>query len=354
MVMNLSRSKRKWDHIRLALDTGQLRTTGLDDVAFVHQSIPDTSLDSIKLHTKIGELSLSSPIFINAMTGGGGEKTLEINRNLAIAAKETGVGIAVGSQMSALKDPAERETYEIVREEYPEGIIFANLGSEASVDLAEQAVEMIKADALQIHLNVVQELTMPEGDRDFRGVLARIEEITEKLKCPVIVKETGFGMDMEAVKALHAAGVLAVDVGGYGGTNFASIENNRRINKLPFFEGWGIPTAVSIAEARYISENRHIIASGGIQNSLDIAKAIALGADAVGLAGRFLRVLLEGGIDALVNEINQLHEELSFIMTALGTDTIAELQTSPLIISGPTWHWLNERGVDTSKYSRRI
>ncbi|TCN23026.1 isopentenyl-diphosphate delta-isomerase [Mesobacillus foraminis] len=353
MVMNLSRSKRKWDHIRLALETGQLRTAGLDDVSFVHQSLPGTSLDSINLHTEIGELSLSSPIFINAMTGGGGDRTLDINRKLAIAARETGVGIAVGSQMSALKDASERQTYEIVRKEYPEGIIFANLGSEASVEQAKQAVDMIGADALQLHLNVVQELTMPEGDRDFTGVLARIEEIAGKIDVPLIVKETGFGMGAETVEKLLDAGAMAIDVGGFGGTNFASIENNRRKTRLDFFEGWGIPTAVSIAEARNITQTQPIIASGGIQNSLDVAKAIALGANAAGLAGQFLRILLESGVDELVKEINQLHEEIAYIMTALGAKTIADLQTAPLVISGPTWHWLNERGIDTSTYSRR-
>ncbi|HAQ06568.1 MAG TPA: type 2 isopentenyl-diphosphate Delta-isomerase, partial [Bacillus bacterium] len=165
----MSRSRRKWDHIQYALETGQKRLTGFDDIKFVHQSLPDTNLELIKLQTKIGELSLSSPIFINAMTGGGGERTYQINRELAIAAKETGVAIAAGSQMAALKDASERRTYEIIRKEHPNGIIFANLGSEATLAQARDAVEMIEANGIQIHLNVLQELTMPEGDRNFQG-----------------------------------------------------------------------------------------------------------------------------------------------------------------------------------------
>jgi isopentenyl-diphosphate Delta-isomerase len=347
----VSRSERKSDHIRLALETGQLRRTGLDDITFVHQSIPESSLHSINLKTEIGELVLSSPIFINAMTGGGGEKTLEINRSLAQVAKETDIGIAVGSQMSALRNAEERQTFEVVREEYPTGTIFANLGSEATVDQAKAAVEMVQADALQIHLNVVQELAMPEGDRDFLGMLSRIERIVNEVGVPVIVKETGFGMGQETIAKLFSLGVSAIDVGGFGGTNFASIENRRRLNKLPFFEDWGIPTAVSIAEARHISTTHPIIASGGIQTSLDIAKGIALGANAVALAGYFLKILTDHGPEKLIEEINKMKQELMIIMTALGTKTVKELQHAPLIISGSTWHWLTQRGIDTRKYS---
>jgi isopentenyl-diphosphate Delta-isomerase len=349
----VSRSERKSDHIRIALETGQLRKTGLDDITFVHQSIPESSLNSINLKTEIGELVLSSPIFINAMTGGGGEKTLEINRSLAQVAKETDIGIAVGSQMSALRNREERRTFEVVRDENPNGTIFANLGSEASVDQAIAAVEMVQANALQIHLNVVQELAMPEGDRDFHGMLLRIEKIVNKVNVPVVVKETGFGMGQETIGKLISLGVSAIDVGGFGGTNFAAIENQRRLNKLPFFEDWGIPTAVSIVEARHITPTHSIIASGGVQTSLDIAKGIALGANAVALAGYILRVLTDQGPESLVEEINKMKQELAMIMTALGAKTVKELQRAPIIISGPTWHWLTERGIDTKKYSLR-
>ncbi|MGM0899918.1 MAG: type 2 isopentenyl-diphosphate Delta-isomerase [Bacillota bacterium] len=349
----MSRSERKTDHIRLALETGQLRKTGLDDITFVHQSIPESSLNSINLKTEIGELVLSSPIFINAMTGGGGEKTLEINRNLAQVAKETDIGIAVGSQMSALRNQEERRTFEVVRKEYPNGTIFANLGSEADVGQAKAAVEMVQADALQIHLNVVQELAMPEGDRDFRGMLLRIDKIVNEVNVPIIVKETGFGMGQETIEKLFSLGVSAIDVGGFGGTNFAAIENQRRLTKLSFFEGWGIPTAVSIAEARHMSPTHPIIASGGIQTSLDIAKGIALGANAVALAGYILKILTDSGPEKLVEEINMMKQELTMIMTALGTNTVKELHDTPLIISGETWHWLTQRGIDTKKYSIR-
>lgn len=349
----MSRAKRKWDHINLALATGQERLAGFDDITFIHQSLPEISLKQVNLNTKIGELFLSSPIFINAMTGGGGDRTLEINRNLARVARETGVALSVGSQMSALKDPDERRTYEVVRKEYPGGMIIGNLGSEATVEQAKEAVAMLEADALQIHLNVVQELAMPEGDRDFCHTLQRLEEMVKWVEVPIVVKEVGFGMNKETVEKLQSVGVSAVDIGGFGGTNFARIENERRARSFAFFDSWGIPTSISIVEAREVSNGLSVLASGGIQTSLDIAKSIALGADAVGIAGYFLKILIKEGVAALIAEIQLIHQELTLMMTALGAKDISQLQQVPVIISGYTHHWLSERNINTKKYSQR-
>lgn len=353
MVINVTRSKRKWDHIKHALNTGQSRLTGFDEITFVHQGLPNCSVDQVDLSTKIGELELSSPIFINAMTGGGGQTTLEINQKLAIVARETKIPMAVGSQMSAIKDSSEVNTYKIVRDENENGTIIANLGSEATVDQALSAIEMVRADAFQIHLNTIQELTMPEGDRDFSGALTRIENIVKKVHIPVIVKEVGFGMSMETVKQLESVGVMAVDVGGYGGTNFAKVENERRDHLLSFFNDWGIPTAISIIEAKNRCPELFILGSGGIQNSLDIVKALSIGANAAGLAGKFLKILMDNGYEKLIDEINLILSEIRFMMTALGAKTVPDIQSVPLIISGETHHWLNERGINTQQYSCR-
>jgi isopentenyl-diphosphate Delta-isomerase len=348
----VSRSERKWDHIRYALETGQKRSTAFDDIQFIHQSLPNINVSDVRLHQKIGELSLSSPIFINAMTGGGGEKTYTLNKQLAIVAKEAGLAMAVGSQMSALKDKSERYTYEVVRKENPSGVLIANLGSEATPEQAKIAVEMIEANALQVHLNVIQELTMPEGDREFSGALKRIEGIVNSLSVPVIVKEVGFGMSKETVGILSSVGVSVVDVGGYGGTNFAEIENKRSDIAQFSFNQWGIPTAISICEAAQASRVP-IIGSGGFTSSIDIAKGLALGASATGFAGYFLKILVEEGIDSLNEEISSLHYELKIIMTALGAKSIRDLQGAPLIISGQMHHWLTQRGIDTKTYSQR-
>ncbi|TMU86743.1 type 2 isopentenyl-diphosphate Delta-isomerase [Bacillus sp. BHET2] len=348
----MTRAQRKQDHINYAISTGQQRKTGFDEVAFVHQSLPNIAVDEIHLSTEIGELTWSSPIFINAMTGGGGESTSKINEELSILARETGLAIAVGSQMSALKDPSERKTYEIVRDLNPNGMIFGNLGSEASVQQARDAVEMIEANALQIHLNVIQELTMPEGDRDFRGAIERIELIAENLSVPVIVKETGFGISKEAVSSMANSTISAIDVGGFGGTNFSKIENQRRKRMLDFFDDWGIPTAVSIAEC-HTTSSKPILASGGIQNSLDIVKSLGLGASAVGMAGVILKQLVETGLQDTIQEVNQIHTDIQFLMCALGCKRIEELHRVPLVLSGDVYHWLDARGLKPDRYSKR-
>lgn len=350
----MTREQRKREHIQYALSTGQSRTTGFDDVDIVHQSLPNIALNDVSIQTKIGELILSSPIFINAMTGGGGRETEKINESLAIAARELGLAMAVGSQMSAIKNPSERKTFRIVRQMNPKGMIWANIGSEATVEQAQAAVEMLEANALQIHLNVIQELAMPEGDRDFSGACERIQAMTESLPVPVIVKETGFGLSKEAVEKLSAIPLAAVDVSGFGGTNFAAIENARRNKARTYFNNWGISTAASIVEAKQTAvNNMSVIASGGIQNSLDVFKALILGADAVGMAGFLLNVLLQDGFDSLLVEIKELHEGLHMMMCALGATSIEELQHMPVVIKGETYHWLDVRGFEPALFSRR-
>ncbi len=347
------RSERKKQHIEHALSTGQHAATGLEDVSFVHVGLPDLATAQIDTLTTIGGLTFGSPIFINAMTGGGGESTYEINRSLSIAAKETNIPVAVGSQMAALKDREERRTYEIVRKVNPGGLVFANLGSEATLQQAREAVNMLEANMLQIHLNAIQEMVMPEGDRDFRGAIERIEAIAESIDVPVVVKEVGFGMSKETAKKLFHAGVTAVDVGGFGGTNFSKIENLRRQKALRYFDHWGIPTAASLAEVHTAFQDQTVLASGGIQDALDVTKSIALGASAAGLAGFFLKSLTRGGESSLITDILDLQEDVKMMMTVLGARTIQELRQTPIVISGETSHWLKERGVDTMYYSLR-
>lgn len=346
----MSRAKRKMDHINYALSTGQCRATWLDCVRFVHQALPGTGVADVSLEPKTGDLNLKSPVFINAMTGGGGSETLQLNAMLARAAKETGIAMAVGSQMAALKDKNERESYQVVRKENPQGIIFGNLGSEATVEQALEAVEMIEADAFQVHLNVVQELTMPEGDREFRGALERIGRIAEELDVPVIVKETGFGISQEAAEALAGTQISAIDVSGFGGTNFASIENERRKRKLAYFEDWGIPTAAAIVECRQ-GFGGTVLASGGLQDAGDLIRAFRLGADATGIAGSFLKHAVSLGETGLIEEIEGLHEDLRMLMTALGARTIEDIRMSPAVISGELLSYLQQRGYETGHFA---
>ncbi|WP_372868906.1 type 2 isopentenyl-diphosphate Delta-isomerase [Planomicrobium okeanokoites] len=346
----MSRAQRKMDHINYALTTGQGAGTMFEDIRFVHQALPDLGVEDIDLRPKTGDLNLKSPVFINAMTGGGGDHTEKLNGMLARVAKETGMAMAVGSQMSAIKDRSERPSFKVVRKENPDGIIFSNLGSEATFDQAMEAVEIIEADALQIHLNVVQELTMPEGDRDFKGALERIHRISESLPVPVIVKETGFGISYETALKLAGTKVAAIDASGYGGTNFAKIENERRAKKLDYFQDWGIPTAAAIIEVKK-AFNGTVLASGGIKNAQDIIKAFVLGADAAGLAGSFLKTAIDEGESKLIESVFELHEDLAMMMTALGAGNIRDLQRCPIVISGNLGNYLIARGFDPAVFA---
>ncbi|ADU30114.1 type 2 isopentenyl-diphosphate Delta-isomerase [Evansella cellulosilytica] len=349
----MNRSQRKIEHLDNALLTGQSRESGFDDIRFIHQSLPDINVDDISIQSLIGELKFSSPIFINAMTGGGGKQTEHINGQLANVANVLNIPIAVGSQMSAIKDATEENTYKIVRKNYQNGIVFANLGSEATLEQAKIAVNMIEANAIQIHLNVIQELVMPEGDRHFRNALNRIESICNNIHVPVIVKEVGFGMSRETIDKLYNVGVSVVDVGGFGGTNFSQIENARRLHKYDIFNDWGIPTAASIVEAKQARPSVMVLATGGIQTSLDIAKSLALGASAVGMAGQVLKWITEFDEEYTIKNLNLMLDELRLIMTAVGATNINMLQQVPILFRGEMRNWLMERRIDTTKFANR-
>lgn len=346
------RNSRKMDHVHQAVMLGLSGNNGYSDIRLVHDSLPETSLDSISLRTRIGELTLSSPILINAMTGGA-QETETINRSLAMVAKRRGLAMAVGSQMAAIKNREVESSYRVVREVYPDGVIFANLGSEATPSQAAKAVEMIDAQALQIHLNVMQELIMPEGDRDFRGATERIRAIVEEIDVPIIVKEVGFGMTSECAERLKDLGVSVIDAGGRGGTNFAAIENSRRADPIDLLNNWGVETSIAQLEVLKHFPAGRVIASGGIANSLDACKALCLGASAVGVAGAFLRVLQTEGIDALEEEVIQMEQGMIRMMTALGASTISDLWDVPLVITGQTAEWAKARGTDTDSFARR-
>ncbi|QTM99670.1 type 2 isopentenyl-diphosphate Delta-isomerase [Sediminibacillus dalangtanensis] len=339
----MTRQQRKLEHIKYAVESNQEGWSPFDDMEIVHQSVTSLRWEDIDLHTKVGGLALSSPLFVNAMTGGGGIKTEKINAQLAAVAAETGIGMSVGSQMSALKDSTEEPSYRIVRKENPKGIIFANIGSESSVEQARRAVDMLEADALQIHLNVLQELIMPEGDRDFRQMDRRIEAIVQSIPVPVIVKEVGHGLSKETAIRLQELGVQFLDAAGMGGTNFSKVENRRRKDPLSAFNSWGIPTPASVKEIRGILPGAHLLASGGIRNGMDGAKSLILGAEAFGMAGSLLKVLMEEGMDSLSNRIASVHQELKIIMMLLECREPKQLAGKPYVVTGYLKEWFDQR-----------
>ncbi|RNB84923.1 type 2 isopentenyl-diphosphate Delta-isomerase [Brevibacillus panacihumi] len=349
----MDRSQRKMDHIQHALATNELQTNGFDEIRFVPNSLPNIYYGNTSLDSTMGSFRLSSPILINAMTGGAASTTT-INRNLAIIARERGLAMAVGSQMAALRDPSVRDSYRVVRKENPNGILFANIGAEASVEQALAAVEMLEADGLQIHLNVMQELLMPEGDRDFTGYLERMERISEQVPVPVLVKEVGFGMTKESIGKLMDIRIPMIDVGGRGGTNFAKVENMRRSKPLPMFDDWGLTTVESLLEAReWMNRGTAFVATGGIRHGLDVAKALALGADAVGIAGGFLRIVQTQSIEGALHAVDEWHHQVRVAMTALGITQVKDFSSVPLIFSERICTYAQQRKIDLAGWANR-
>lgn len=350
----MSRQERKIDHVRLATEGSWDTDNGFSDVHLVHNCLPEISLRDISLETELCGHRIGCPVLINAMTGGASPLS-EINRSLARLAREFDLPIAVGSQRAALEDPSLESTFRVVREEHPDGILLANLGADASVSDVHRAVAMIGANLLQLHLNPAQELIMAEGDRDFRGLLKNVTRLVEESPVPVIVKEVGFGIAREEVSRLVEAGVKAIDVGGRGGTNFAGIEFGRKDQAGdPGLLGWGLTTAVSLVEAVSVAPERvQIVATGGITWGSEAAKALALGARAVGVAGGVLRELTHGGPERARSFLSGLLEDLRIAMVLTGSRRVSDLAGRPVVITGTTAEWLRLRRVDIAGYALR-
>jgi isopentenyl-diphosphate delta-isomerase len=344
----MSRQVRKLEHLWHAVRS-DLINADFDDIKLVHNCLPETALGALDLSTRLVGINLKRPFFINAITGGV-EDAEGVNRDLALAAKECGLALAVGSQMAALENPLYAKTFQVVRKTYPEGIIFANIGAYATVDMARHAVDMVGANALQIHLNVPQELMMSEGDSDFRGYRRRIEKIIRAVDVPVMIKEVGFGVAKEQAAIFQEIGAAAIDVGGKGGTNFILIERRRaHIKTNEDLLDWGIPTPLAIMEAKVGAPNLGIVASGGVNTGLLAVKALALGANAVAVAGMAAKILISEGREALVARLNNCLEEMKMVMVMTGNNSIAELQHSPIVITGETREWMQERHLEADR-----
>ncbi len=302
------------------------------------------------MHTTFLGKSLRYPVLINALTGGT-ESAYSINKTLAGMAVRFGLAMAVGSMTIALENPLALNSFEVVREVNRDGVIIANCSAYLAASDACRLVELIAADGLQLHFNVTQELAMAEGDRDFRGALQNVARIVAQCPVPVIAKEVGFGFTREAAQRLHQAGVTIVDNGGSGGTNFAAIESQRYGNFDSQMFEWGIPTAASLAEIASLQLPLQIIATGGIRSALDIARAIALGADLAGMTGWFLQ-RMQPGYD-LADQIDALLYQLQAVFLLCGARNCTSMQTKPVVITGKTAEWLRARGIDPCRWGNR-
>lgn len=344
---------RKDEHVSLARAFHQKpKENDFDAIRLVHSSLVNTRPEEIDLSTDILGLKLSVPFYINAMTGGS-EKTKKINHDLAIIARETGLMMATGSVSAALKDPSVADSYTVVRKVNPNGLILGNMGAGRTSEDAKKIVDLLQADGMQIHLNVPQELVMPEGDRDFHEWQKNIEETIQHLSVPVIVKEVGFGMNKETIQQLQLLGAQAADVSGRGGTSFSQIENARRKKReLDYLDDWGQSTVISLLEAQTI-EDMTILASGGIRDAYDIFKALCLGAKAVGISAAILDHLISNGIDATIELIEDWKTQLHRLYLMTDKATTADLIHNPIILNGAPKEWCQARGIDYKKLAVR-
>lgn len=322
-----------------------LQADSLEDVQLIHQSIPELDLSDIDLSCSFLGKKLAMPLLVNAITGGI-DQALTINRDLAQVAGKMGIAMAVGSQTISLEDHGLKDSFKIVRDVNPDGLVLANVGANTKPDQAFRAVEMIAANGLQLHLNVPQELAMPEGDRKFRGLIDNIARIVLNSPVPVIAKEVGFGLSRESAVKLYEAGVRLLDIGGQGGTDFIAIELARGGLLSRDFFAWGIPTAPSIAEVRSTGLPVTLVASGGIKSGLSAAKAIAMGADLVGMAGYVLKTWSTGGASAVESHLKGFEYEMKCGLLMTGVSRPHELKQVPLILGGRTAQWLACRDIN--------
>jgi isopentenyl-diphosphate delta-isomerase len=348
--------RRKLEHLQINLGSDvrmHETTTGFERCRFVHDALPEIALADVDVSADLFGHRLGAPILISSMTGGVKEGW-EINRRLAAAAQRFGCAMGVGSQRIALSEP-EAARYFTLRDVAPDILLFANLGAVqlnygCGVDECRRAVEMIEAGALILHLNPLQEALQPEGNRDFSGLLRRIEQVCDALDAPVIVKEVGCGISESVARRLASVGVAAIDVGGAGGTSWSAVESRRAVTPAArriseTFIDWGIPTAESLEMARRGAPRTPLIASGGLRTGLDAAKAIALGADLAGFAGPLLKAAAAGEAE-IVELIACLIEELRLAMFCGGARAIRHLKDAVIRDAGDGTRFIQPRAAD--------
>lgn len=320
---------RKDEHIKYALKY-QSPYNSFDDMELIHHSLPDYDLSEIDLHTHFAGRDFEFPFYINAMTGGS-EKGRAVNQKLAQIAQATGLVMVTGSYSAALKNPHD-DSYPS-KEEFPELLLATNIGIDKAYELGLQTIHEMQPIFLQVHVNLMQELLMPEGEREFRQWKENLADYATKMPVPVILKEVGFGMDLKTIEMAHKLGIKTVDISGRGGTSFAYIENQRGHNRS-YLDEWGQSTVQTLLNAQPMIDKIEILASGGVRHPLDIVKCLALGAKAVGLSRAILKLVEKYSVEEVITIINGWKDDLRLIMCALNCKTIAELRQVDYLLYG--------------------
>jgi isopentenyl-diphosphate delta-isomerase len=337
---------RKADHIALC-ETDEVafqqKTTLLEQVQLVHDALPELHVDEVDIRVEYAGKLLQAPLVIAAMTGGV-EEAGPINRALAELAEELGIGFGFGSQRPLLQNGI-TDGYE-VRDVAPNTLILGNIGivqaRESSTEALQEMVSKTQADALCVHLNPAMEVIQPEGDTDFRGGIETLDRLHQELGVPVVVKETGCGLSQRVGERVAALGIEWADCSGAGGTSWVGVETLRARAKTQSlgerFWDWGIPTAASVAQLS--GTGLGVCATGGIQNGLDIAKAIALGARCGGMARPVLQAFSSGGTDAARALLQGVIDEIRLACLLTGSRTPDELAKKPLRIGPALRSWV--------------
>ena len=316
------RSERKEEHLALAqMFFDEKKKNSFDQMHLVRPALPESAVDIDSIKTKMFNKTLSAPFFINAMTGGS-QKSYKVNQTLGKVAAKENIAMSLGSASILVNEYEQLDSFYVAREENPEGILIANVNPLTPLKNAQLIVDELKADALQIHINTVQEISMPEGDRNFKW-LENIRELRQKITVPIIVKEVGFGIDASAMQLLQDENIELIDVAGSGGTNFAEIENGRNNRDVSYLEDLGLPTVVTALIAQKMA--MQFIVSGGVRNPLDIFKGLVLGGKYVGVANRFLQEYMTNGENSLFEEIHTWKEELAGILAIYGCNDLKEV-----------------------------
>ncbi|WBW50429.1 type 2 isopentenyl-diphosphate Delta-isomerase [Peptoniphilus equinus] len=329
------RNYRKREHIENYLRSSFRGDPLFDDVFLYHNALPGVNFEAVDTTVDFLGRTIAFPLMINAMTGGTDFST-DINTNLAELAKAFNIPMAVGSMTIAMEDDDAKKSFKTVRDTIGDGILIGNLSGYTGVDTAKYCVDLIGADALQIHLNPAQELAMNEGERDFSSVLKNLEAVIGAVDVPVIVKEVGFGLSPDTITRLYDIGVRNVDIAGFGGSNFFEVENLRTPDTdVSDLYSWGIPTAMSLIEAVKVRQDGlYIIASGGVRNALDVVKCLVLGGDLVGISGEVLSYLIHGGYDYTLSYLRELMTKARMVMALSGASNVAALKGLPYRVKG--------------------
>ena len=314
-MSDIQREQRKNEHVEIAMAQQDVPQSDFDRMRFVHHSIPNINVNQVDLTSHTSNFDMTFPLYINAMTGGS-DWTKTINEKLAVVARETGLAMAVGSTHAALRNPKMAESFSIVRKTNPEGIIFSNVGADVPVDKAVKAVELLDAQALQVHVNAPQELVMPEGNREFSTWLENVEAIVQRVSVPVIIKEVGFGMSKELLQSLVNIGVTYVE---------------------------------SLLESISYQDKLNVFASGGLRTPLDAIKSLALGAKAVGMSRPFLNQVEHAGITSTIEYVESFIDHMKSIMTMLDAKDINDLKQSKIVFDSKLMSWIEQRHLKVER-----